>query len=116
MVKKIFLTFLLLGFIIGPLAATEKARAISGSEIQEMASSAQESIKKDVLPGWQQYFQTIKDFISEQIKAVDINKIAGGIKDEFNREVVEFKTDLPGAFKEMFDWFKNFHDNWLKKP
>ncbi|MFA5743132.1 MAG: hypothetical protein WCX77_03395 [Candidatus Paceibacterota bacterium] len=122
MVKKIFLTLLLLGFIFNPLAA-ERASAVSSSEIQNIASSTQESIKKDVLPAWQQCFQSvktffvqIKDFISEKIKAFDLNKIISGIKEEFNREAGEFKKDLPGTFKGLIEWFKTFSDNWFKKP
>ncbi len=121
MIKKILLTLLLLGFILVPLT-TEKASAASDSEIQNIASSTQESIKKDVLPVWQQFFQNIKDysiqakdFVSDKIKAIDVNKIISDRRDEFNREVEEFKTDLPATFKGLIEWYKTFFDNWLKK-
>ena len=122
MIKKILLTLLLLGFILVPLT-TEKASAASDSEIQNIASSTQESIKKDVLPVWQQFFQNIKDysiqakdFVSDKIKAIDVNKIISDRRDEFNREVEEFKTDLPATFKGLIEWYKTFSNNWLKKP
>ena len=121
MIKKILLTLLLLGFILVPLT-TEKASAASDSEIQNIASSTQESIKKDVLPVWQQFFQNIKDysiqakdFVSDKIKAIDVNKIISDRRDEFNREVEEFKTDLPATFKGLIEWYKTFFDNWLKR-
>ena len=122
MLKKIFLAFLLLGFTFNPLTA-EKARAVSESEIKEIASSTQKSIEKDVLPGWQQCLQAVKDpfiktknFVSEKIKNININKITGDIKGEFNREVGDFKKDLPETFKGLTQWFKTFSDNWLNKP
>ena len=122
MIKKILLTLLLLGFILVPLT-TEKASAASDSEIQNIASSTQESIKKDVLPVWQQFFQNIKDysiqakdFVSDKIKAIDVNKIISDRRDEFNREVEEFKKDLPATFKGLIEWYKTFSNNWLKKP
>ena len=122
MVKNIFLILLLLGFIFSPLAAAEKTSAVSDSEIKDIASSTQESIKENALPGWQQFFQNIKDrsiqakdFVSDKIKAIDVNKIISDRRDEFNREVEEFKTDLPATFKGLIEWYKTFFDNWLKK-
>jgi DNA-binding transcriptional regulator GbsR (MarR family) len=121
MVKRILLAFLLFGFTLGPLAIRE-ASAISDSEIQNMANATQESIKEIALPGWQQYFQTVedffiqtKDFVVEKIKAIDVNKMISERRDELNREVEEFKTDLPETFKGLIEWYNSFYNNWLKK-
>lgn len=118
MSKKIFLTLLLLGFLFGPVMIGE-INAAAEAEPQGVVSIAQESIEKDVMPGWQQCFQTVKDLFVQAknyIKSFDVNKAAGDIKGEFAREVEALKKDIPEAFKGAAEWYRLFSENWLKKP
>ncbi|MFA6336567.1 MAG: hypothetical protein WCX23_01180 [Candidatus Paceibacterota bacterium] len=118
MVKKILLTFLLAGLFLGLPAKGEDFSEVQ--EIKNATDAVQESIKKDALPAWQQCLEDtkyllieIKNFIIAKISVIHPDEIAQGIKEEFFREVQEFKESLPETFKGAIKWYETFKKNWF---